>query len=89
MNMNTKFDELLEFPCAFPFKVLGLASDTLADRVVAVLQQHCPGDYTPTQKPSAKGTYISVSVTCQVNSKEQIELLYTELAKIDGVRGVL
>ena len=23
--MNTKFDELLEFPCKFPFKVLGVA----------------------------------------------------------------
>ncbi|MGL5598567.1 MAG: DUF493 family protein, partial [Aeromonas sp.] len=23
--MNTKFDELLEFPCDFPFKVLGVA----------------------------------------------------------------
>ncbi|SHH80973.1 DUF493 family protein YbeD [Ferrimonas marina] len=87
--MQTKFDELLEFPCAFPFKVLGNASDTLADRVVAVLQQHAPGDYTPTQKASTKGTYLSVTVTCTVTSKEHVELLYTELSKIDGVRGVL
>ncbi|WP_298444740.1 DUF493 family protein YbeD [uncultured Ferrimonas sp.] len=87
--MQTKFDELLEFPCAFPFKVLGLKSDTLADRVVAVVQKHCPGDYTPTQKPSSKGTYISVAVNCTVHSKEQIETLYTELAALDGVKGVL
>ncbi len=87
--MDTKFDEYLDFPCNFPFKVLGLADDTLADRVVAVLQQHAPGDYVPSVKPSSKGTYISVSVTTVVTSKEHIELLYTELAAIDGVRGVL
>ncbi|GAA5191649.1 DUF493 family protein YbeD [Ferrimonas gelatinilytica] len=87
--MQTKFDELLDFPCAFPFKVLGVAHETLSDRVVEVLQRHAPGDYTPTQKPSSKGTYLSVTVTCTVTSKEHVELLYTELAKIDGVRGVL
>ncbi len=87
--MQTKFDELLDFPCAFPFKVLGVAHETLQDRVVEVLQRHAPGDYTPTLRPSSKGTYLSVTVTCTVTSKEHVELLYTELAKIDGVRGVL
>ncbi len=88
-SISTKFDELLEFPCGFPFKVLGLTRDTLADDVVAVLQQHCPGDYVPTTKPSAKGTYLSVTVNCTVESKEQIETLYLALANIEGVKGVL
>ena len=53
MGLNTKFDELLDFPCQFPFKVLGVADETLADQVVAVLQQHAPGDYLPSIKPSS------------------------------------
>ncbi len=48
MALNTKFDELLEFPCQFPFKVLGLSHPDLTTQVVAVLQQHAPGDYAPT-----------------------------------------
>ncbi|MCV5555230.1 DUF493 family protein, partial [Escherichia coli] len=32
--MNTKFDELLEFPCKFPFKVLGVADPALPEMVV-------------------------------------------------------
>ena len=44
--MNTKFDELLEFPCKFPFKVLGVADPALPDQVVEVLQQHAPGTYS-------------------------------------------
>lgn len=87
--MKTKFDEYLEFPCPFTFKVMGLADEALPDRVVAVLQQHIPGDYSPSTKPSSKGTYVSVSISTTVNSKEQIELLYSELAAIEGVRGVL
>ena len=68
MSLNTKFDELLEFPCQFPFKVLGVAHPELADQVVAVLQQHAPGDYSPTTRPSAKGNYVSVTVTVTATS---------------------
>ena len=69
MGLNTKFDELLDFPCLFPFKVLGVADDALVEQVVAVLQQHAPGDYTPTTKPSIKGNYISVTVTVTAQNK--------------------
>lgn len=88
-QFNTKFDEYLEFPCRFPFKVLGLADETLPEQVVAVLQQHAPGDYSPTVKPSSKGTYHAVTVHVTVESKEQIETLYVELGKIDIVKYVL
>ncbi|MGO1616466.1 MAG: DUF493 family protein, partial [Oceanisphaera sp.] len=55
--MNTKFDEYLDFPCQFPFKILGLADDRLPDMIVEVLQQHAPGDYSPKVRPSSKGNY--------------------------------
>ncbi len=87
--LDTKFDELMEFPCAFPFKVVGDARDTLADDVVKVVQQHVAGDYAPTTKASSKGTYHSVTIRVTVNSKEQVEQLYVELAKIAGVKRVL
>jgi uncharacterized protein len=87
--LNTSFDELMEFPCAFPFKVVGDACDDLADRVVAVVQKHAPGDYSPTSKVSSKGSYLSITIRVTVVSKEQIETLYTELAAIEGVKRVL
>lgn len=87
--MNTKFDELLEFPCKFPFKVLGVADPALPDMVVEVLQQHAPGAYSPTVQPSSKGNYHSVRVTVTAQSKEHIEAMYTALGKIELVRYVL
>jgi putative lipoic acid-binding regulatory protein len=89
MGLNTKFDELLTFPCAFPFKVLGVADETLADQIVAVLQQHAPGDYAPTMKPSSKGNYVSVTVTVTAQSKDHLEAMYTALGAIELVRVVL
>ncbi len=87
--LDTNFHELMEFPASFPFKVVGDARDTLADDVVAVVQRHVPGDYIPTSKASSKGTYNSITIKVIVNSKEQIEQLYIDLAAIEGVKRVL
>ena len=88
--MDTKFDELLDFPCHQTFKVMGIADEQLPDQVIACLQQHAPSDdYSPTVKPSRKGNYHSVSVSVKVTSKEHMELIYTELAKLELVRVVL
>ncbi|QLE86471.1 MULTISPECIES: DUF493 family protein YbeD [Shewanella] len=87
--LDTKFDELMEFPASFPFKVVGDADEALADKVVAVVQKHAPGDYAPTTKASSKGTYYSITIRVTVISKEQVETLYTELAAIEGVKRVL
>ncbi|WP_333608974.1 DUF493 family protein YbeD [Arsukibacterium sp.] len=87
---GTKFDEYLEFPCQFNFKILGIAHDELVDQVMTVVRQHTDAtDYSPNVKPSSKGNYHSVSVQVTVTSKQHIELLYTELGKIALVRYVL
>ncbi|RUO25273.1 hypothetical protein CWE09_00605 [Aliidiomarina minuta] len=87
--MQTKFDELLDFPCNLNFKIMGVASDNLTDDVLAVIQQHAPGDYKPQQRPSSKGNYVSLSVSVIVTSKEHIELLYREISALEDVRYVL
>ncbi|ABI70552.1 YbeD family protein [Shewanella sp. SR43-4] len=87
--LNTTFDQVMEFPNSCPFKVIGDADDTLADRVVAVAQQLAPGDYVPSVKASSKGSYYSVTIRITVTSKEHIEKAYIDLAAIEGVKRVL
>lgn len=53
--MKTKLNELLEFPCTFTYKVMGLAQPELVDQVVEVVQRHAPGDYNPQVNRAAKG----------------------------------
>lgn len=89
MALNTHFDELLDFPCTFAFKVMGVADPQLIGEVVAVIQKHAPGDYSPTVKPSSKGTYHALSIPVTVVSKEHIETIYSELNKLELVRYIL
>jgi putative lipoic acid-binding regulatory protein len=86
---NTKFDEFLEFPCPFTFKIMGLANVSLTDQVIAKLQAIVPGDYSPKVKPSSKGTYESITIVATVGSKEDIEQIYTEVGGLEDVRYVL
>ncbi|WP_337840859.1 DUF493 family protein YbeD [Rheinheimera sp.] len=87
---NTRFDEFLEFPCAVNFKVLGVAVPELVDHIVAVLQVHAKAnDYNPQVRPSSKGNYHSVTVSVTVVSKDHMELLYTELGRLELVRYVI
>ncbi|WP_413701301.1 DUF493 family protein YbeD [Psychromonas sp. KJ10-10] len=89
MALNTHFDELLDFPCVFAFKVMGIAGPTLMEDILSVIQKHAPGDYAPTVKPSSKGTYQSISIPVTVDSKALIETIYTELNKLESVRYIL
>ncbi len=87
--MKTRFDELLDFPCRQTFKIMGVADEKLPEQVVSCLQQHAPGDYSPSIKPSSKGTYHALSISVKVTSKEHMETLYVELSKLELVRVVL
>jgi len=89
--MDTKFDELLDFPCDFGFRVMGLAQEELPAVVNCVLELHASGAYKQLSgiRTSSTGKYHSISYTVRVQSKEQIELLYKELSEIDIVRYVL
>ncbi|AJJ61353.1 DUF493 family protein YbeD [Yersinia aldovae] len=87
--MKTKLNELLEFPCSFTYKVMGIAEPQLVDQVVEVVQRHAPGDYTPQIKPSSKGNFHSVSITITAIHIDQVETLYKELAELELVRMVL
>jgi putative lipoic acid-binding regulatory protein len=87
--MDTKFDQLLDFPCQQTFKIMGIAHERLPQDVIACLQVHAPGDYMPKVKPSSKGTYHSISLSITVTSKAHMETLYVELAKLELVKVVL
>ena len=39
-------ETLLEFPCAFPLKIMGRTQDGFAQAVVAVVRRHAP-DFDP------------------------------------------
>lgn len=87
--MNSKLNELLKFPCALTYKVIGFSKPQLLEQVMTTIQNYILGNYDPKIQPSHKGTYHSISVTVLVTDIKQVETLYQELSALKFVRMVL
>ena len=80
--MTEQKETLLEFPCAFPLKIMGLSSDALAQTVLEIGRRHAP-DFdgaTMEMRASSGGKYISLTCTINATSKAQLDALYRELS---------
>ena len=71
----------LAFPTAFPIKILGRKEGGFAASVLQIVRAHAP-DFEPSSvesRPSRQGKYISLTVTINATSREQLDALYREL----------
>ncbi len=78
---------LMKFPCSFPIKAMGIAKDDFDILIVEIIRKYYP-DVTEgavTTKPSRQGKYISVTVTIEAQSKEQLDNIYLELTEHERV----
>ena len=72
---------LLEFPCAFPLKIMGRREGALAQAVLEVVLRHDP-DFDGASiemRPSKAGNYLALTVTVTATSQAQLDALYMEL----------
>lgn len=75
-------ESLLEFPCDFPIKIMGQATDQFAQEIIAVVLRHAP-DFDPTSvemRASSARRYVSLTVTIRAQSREQLDNLYREIS---------
>ena len=89
--MTEQPETLLEFPCAFPLKVMGLSSDALAQTVLEIVRRHAPGfdGAQMEMRASSGGKYVSLTCTINATSKAQLDALYGELSGHPLVKVVL
>jgi uncharacterized protein len=72
---------LEQFPCFYTFKIFGRRSDTFVARVRAVIATTLgavPLDAVKVRE-SSQGRYLSVTVLIRVDSRSQLERVYTDL----------
>lgn len=84
-------ETLLEFPCDFPLKIMGVASTDFAGAIVEVVRRHVP-DFDATtveMRASSGGKYVSLTCTVNATSKQQLDNLYLELTAHPLVKVVL
>ena len=91
MSQTSQPESLLTFPCVFPIKVMGRREDGFAQAVADVVQRHAPDFHPETieMRSSKNGRYLSLTVTINARSREQLDQLYSELSKHPMVMMVL
>lgn len=80
-------ESYMEFPCRFPIKAMGLATEGLHLHVFDIVKRHAPdtGHEAITYRASKNGKYISVTVTIEATSREQLDAIYQELTASEQV----
>jgi len=82
---------LIEYPSAFPIKVMGLQADGFVQAVVAIARQFDAGFGAETLqlRPSSAGKYLGITLTVTATSREQLDELYRALSTHPMVKVVL
>ena len=81
----------LEFPCAFPIKIMGRRQDGFAQLIADIVIRHAP-DFDPStleMRTSSAGNYLSLTATVNATSREQLDDLYRDLVAQPMVAMVL
>jgi len=81
MDMPLTNDELFNFPCDFPIKIMGERVDEFTQTITQIVHEHAP-DFDPTTieiRTSKAGKYIGVTCTIRATSRKQLDQLYQAL----------
>ena len=71
---------VIQFPCAFPIKVMGLNTEAFSAAVVAIFRRHLPdAEISCTGRVSSGEKYLSLTVTITAESQEQLNAIYEDL----------
>ena len=93
MQDDENFDEdaLFDFPCEFPIKAMGKASPELEVAVLEIMHRHVPdlGEGAIKVRESSKGNYVSITVTIQAKSREQLDAIYMDLTACEHIKFAL
>ena len=84
-------DSLIEYPSAFPIKVMGAKVDGFVHAVTTIAKQFDP-DFdasTVELRDSKAGNYLGITITITATSREQLDELYRTLSSHPMVKVVL
>lgn len=80
-----------EFPCEMPVKVFGRNEDAFREAVLAIARTYFPdfSEVDLAERLSRRDRYLSITLTLWVETRSQIDGLYTELSGHEAVLMVL
>lgn len=87
----TPKDSLIEYPSAFPIKVMGLEQPGFVHALTELAREYDPAFDAATieLRPSSGGKYLGVTLNITATSREQLDNLYRALTSHPMVKVVL
>lgn len=84
-------NSLIDYPSAFPIKVMGVQAEGFEAAMVAVARQFDAAFdiNTVERRPSKAGNYLGLTLTVTATSREQLDDLYRALSSHPMVKVVL
>ncbi len=89
--MTPTAESLIEYPCDFPIKVMGLKQEGFMQAMCFVARQFDPQwqESSLEIRGSKAGKYQGLTLTVRVNNREQLDELYRTLSSHPMVKVVL
>lgn len=84
---SSETETLLEFPCRFPVKAMGRNGNEFESVVTGIVFRHAElyvGEEVRVQ-PSAEGNFLSVTVTIEALSRDQLDRIYQDLTDCEQI----
>jgi putative lipoic acid-binding regulatory protein len=80
-------ETLLEFPCTFPLKVMGLNQPAFEQYVVEIVRTHAGSAALGVidTRPSRNGRYIALTINFTASSQAQLDDIYRTLSASEQV----
>ncbi|MCK5396112.1 MAG: DUF493 domain-containing protein [Gammaproteobacteria bacterium] len=80
-------ETLLEFPCDFPVKAMGLTCEEFEIAVIEIINRHVDNlsEGALTMRPSKNGKYTAITITITAHSKQQLDNIYIDLSACEYV----
>ncbi len=89
--LDPRKDSLIEYPSAFPIKIMGAKADGFVHAMTRIVEQFDPSFDAATVelRDSRAGNYLGITVTVTATSREQLDALYRALSTHPMVKMVL
>jgi putative lipoic acid-binding regulatory protein len=79
--MSDETDDLFQFPCDFPIKVMGRDTEAFRSLTLAIVERHA-GPLEAgriTERASSKGNFLGLTYTIVARDRAQLDAIYRDL----------
>ncbi len=80
-------ETLLEFPCEFPIKIMGRDTPTFSETARFLVEKHVGpiNDAAIRRALSRNGSFVSITITVNAQSREQLDNIYRDVSAHEEV----